>query len=78
MVYVCLFVLVLLVLVYAHGPSERALSDPVWTIAIISGFFVMSPLATLKMLCINRVGISCKCQPAAIGDQPQLLSMTAS
>ena len=39
--------LVLLVLVYGHGPSERALGDPVWTSAIISGFLVMGPLATL-------------------------------
>ena len=46
MVYVCLS-LILLVLVYAHGPSKQALGDPVWTSAIISGFLVMGPLATL-------------------------------
>ena len=39
MVCVCLS-FVLLVLVYAHGPSEWALGDPVWTSVIISGFLV--------------------------------------
>ena len=48
--YMCVcFSLVLLVLVYAHRPSKRALGDPVWTSAIISGFLVMGPLATLGL-----------------------------
>ena len=39
--------LILLVLVYAHGRSEWALGDPVWTSVIISGYLVMGRLTAV-------------------------------
>ena len=48
MVYVCLFVCGFLVLVHAHGPREQALRNLIRSSTIISGFWVMGPLATLK------------------------------